>query len=318
MTTPIRWGFLGAGGIARDALAPAVRAAEGSVLHAVGARDVQRAAALEPVAAYGSYDEVLADPDVDAVYIALNNDAHLPWTLRALAAGKPVLCEKPLFLTAPEVREAEAAAVAADRLLVEATWYRWHPRTQRAEELVAAGAVGTVRSVHATFLSSTPPGAENYRMDPAAGGGALYDLGHYSISAALWALGDDLAVEDVEVRLSDSGVDVDTVARLRGATGTALVEASFDRPAPEQRVVIEGTEGTLELVGDAFSTRDVPLGLRLTVGGEVTEEDFAPVDPYRLMVEAFSARIRGRDAFVVPLEDSYRIAAVIDAIRARS
>ena len=124
--TPVRWGFLGAGGIARTALAPAVAAASGAVLHAVAARDPARAAALGPVRAYGDYAALLADDDVDAVYVALHNDAHLPWTLAALAAGKHVLCEKPLGLSAAEVDQ--MAAAAGDRLVVEASWYRWHPR----------------------------------------------------------------------------------------------------------------------------------------------------------------------------------------------
>ncbi len=189
MTAPVGWGFLGAGYIARAALAPAVHSADGAALVAAGARDIARAAALGPRgAAYGSYDEVLADPSVEAVYIALANDDHLPWAERALAAGKHVLCEKPLGLTAAEVRQMAATARAADRLLVEASWNRWHPRTRRAEALLRSGAIGAVRRVEAGFTFAGVA-EDNYRLDPARGGGALYDVGCYATAAALWATG---------------------------------------------------------------------------------------------------------------------------------
>ena len=121
-TGPVRWGFLGAGNIAATALGPAVHAAEGAVLHAAAARDEDRAAALGPARAYGSYEALLADADVEAVYISLPNDLHLPWTLAALEAGKHVLCEKPLGLDAGQVDAVAQAAAAADRRVVEASW----------------------------------------------------------------------------------------------------------------------------------------------------------------------------------------------------
>ncbi|HLY31357.1 MAG TPA: Gfo/Idh/MocA family oxidoreductase, partial [Ktedonobacterales bacterium] len=117
--SPVRWGFLGAGYIARTALAPAVHAASGAVLQAVAARDIDRARALRPVgAAYSAYEEVLADPDVDAVYLSLTNEAHAPWSIAAMQAGKHVLCEKPLAMSAAEVDAMSAVAASSGRLLV--------------------------------------------------------------------------------------------------------------------------------------------------------------------------------------------------------
>ena len=189
---PVRWGFLGAGNIATKALGPAVRASYNGVLTAVAARDVQRAQALgatfgpavgTPVTYYSSYEALVADPAVEAVYISLPNDAHKPWTEAALAAGKHVLCEKPLGARPAEVDSMTAAAEAAGRHLVEASWYRWHPRVRLAQQLLAEGAIGTVRHVTSVFTFDGVA-AGNYRLDPSKGGGALYDIGHYALSGA--------------------------------------------------------------------------------------------------------------------------------------
>ncbi|HYN75561.1 MAG TPA: Gfo/Idh/MocA family oxidoreductase, partial [Candidatus Limnocylindria bacterium] len=133
--TPVRWGFLGAGFVASQALGPAVHAAEGAVLQVVGSRDVSRARALGPARAETSYQAVCDAQDVDVVYVALPNDDHQRWVCAALKAGKHVLCEKPLGLDAADVATMSAAAAAADRMLVEAAWNRWHPRTRRAQIL---------------------------------------------------------------------------------------------------------------------------------------------------------------------------------------
>src|SRR4051794_3004181 len=180
---PVRFGFLGAGRIAHRALGPAVHAARGAQLQAVAARDAARGQTLQPAGqVYTDYAELLADPAVEAVYISLTNDNHRPWTLAALAAGKHVLCEKPLGLDRAEVVEMVDAAVAADRLLVEAFWYRWHPRTRRLEQLVTSGALGPIVGLETEFSyhgSDHTPG--EFRLDPKLGGGGLYDVGCYAI-----------------------------------------------------------------------------------------------------------------------------------------
>jgi predicted dehydrogenase len=191
---PVRWGFLGAGFVASRGLAPAVHAADGAVLQA-SRQDEHRAAALEPVRATTSYAEVCTADDVDAVYLSLPNDDHLPWVLEALAAGKQVLCEKPLGLDAAQVARMAAAAESADRLLVEASWNRWHPRTRRVEALLAD--VAGPLDVRAWFTFPGVP-ADTDRLDPGRGGGALLDVGCYAVAAALIALGDDATVTSVE------------------------------------------------------------------------------------------------------------------------
>jgi len=143
---------------------------------------------LRPLRAVAAYDDVLADPEVDVVYIALHNSAHRPWVQRALAAGKHVLCEKPLGLSAAEVDAMADCARENGRLLVEAAWNLWHPRTRAAERILAARALGAVRHVVARFDGASPP-VGDYRRDAGLGGGALYDVGCYAVAAVLAAYG---------------------------------------------------------------------------------------------------------------------------------
>jgi len=308
---PVRWGFLGAGFVAARAMGPAVHAADGAVLHVVASRDSVRAVALGPVRTTDSYDAVCTASDVDAVYLSLPNDAHLPWVLQALGAGKHVLCEKPLGLDAAEVATMSAAATASGRLLVEASWNRWHPRTRRAERLLAH--VSGPRQVDAEFTFSGVP-AQNYRLQRDKGGGALLDVGCYVVAAALAALGPgEVEVVDVQRRLGPTGVDLTTSALLSHPDGRANVTASFERPESQVfRVVAPGL--SLELSAPAFASWRQPSSLLVTEGDRVHEERFGACDPYQLMVEAVSAKIRGDDAWVLPLSTSAQVAATLDAI----
>jgi D-xylose 1-dehydrogenase (NADP+, D-xylono-1,5-lactone-forming) len=324
---PVRWGFIGAGNIATRALGPAVRASYNGVLTAVGARDVARAQRLgetfgpavrTPVASYGSYEAVLADPAIEVVYVSLPNDAHKPWTEAALAAGKHVLCEKPLALDAAEVESMAAAASAAGLHLVEASWYRWHPRIRLAQQLLAEGAIGTVRHVTSTFTYDGVS-AGNYRLDPARGGGALYDIGHYALSGALWAFG-GLPYEVVaKQEVGPTGVDLTTDTVLSYDGGDAEVHVSISEQE-RQILVITGDNGEIELRERAF-TAGLGENLELWVsrGGKGTERvPVAGADPYRLMVEEISEVIRGRGGWLLPLSESLDGAKAIDAIFASS
>lgn len=317
MTSPVRWGFVGAGWIAHRALGPAVHCADGATLQAAAARDVQRARSLGPVGAvHDSYEALLADDSVEAVYISLSNEAHLPWAVRALQAGKHVLCEKPLGLTADEVRQMAEVSTANDRLLVEATWSRWHPRTQRAQALVATGALGRVQSVDAGFTFLGVP-EDNYRLDPARGGGALYDIGPYSVGAVLWAIPDgEVEVDAVEVLRHESGVDLTTQAALRvgGVPATARTSIAEDHG---EWVRLVGDEATLVMQTPAHTSWLAPATLSVLRPGEDLALEFPPVDPYQVMVEHVSRAIRGDEsAYVLPLQESLRVASALDAIRA--
>jgi xylose dehydrogenase (NAD/NADP) len=312
--TPVRWGVLGAGWLVNQATARAIHNASGAALQATAARDLARAEATNPVRAYAAYEQAIADPDVDAVYVCLTNEAHLPWILSAVEAGKHVLCEKPLTLTAADAARAFTAAHEAGVLLVEAAWTRWHPRMQRVVELAVGGAIGDVEAYLGTFTyPSVPEG--NYRMRPEQGGGALYDIGVYPLHCLLACLPDvdRLDVEEVQVSLADTGVDLTTKATLGWGEGTrGGIAASFTMPE-SQRLVLRGSDAELAIDDDqAFTSWREPSTLR--VGGTV--ESFPAVDAYELMFAEVSLAIRGEGGWVLPPADSIRVAEAVDAIRA--
>jgi predicted dehydrogenase len=290
-------------------MAPAVHAAEGAELYAVAARDLSRAEALRPLgSAYSAYDELLTDPNVDAVYVALANDAHCRWAVAALDAGKHVLCEKPLGLNVGEVDAMAVAAGRAARLLVEALFYRWHPQTQRAEQLVREGHVGVVRAVEAGFsFRGVEPGS--FRLDPESGGGALYDVGCYPISAALWAFGRSTDSVTATLRPGPTGVDAGADLVLTFDSGRATVHVGIDEPE-SQWLRIVGEHDVLEVPRQPYTSWFGPDG-EIHVGGAVLT--VPATDPYRVMVEQVSAAVRGEQAYVVPLSESRAVAAVVDA-----
>ncbi|MCW2598619.1 MAG: hypothetical protein JWM02_448 [Frankiales bacterium] len=307
----IGWGFLGAGNIARVALAPAVHAAEGAVLQAVAARDPLRAKGLGPLAVHSSYDGVLADPSVDAVYISLSNEAHLPWTLAALAAGKHVLCEKPIGLTADEVDEMERAR--GDLLVVEASWYRWHPRVRLAQQRLPE--IGTVEHVTAGFAFAGQLEG-NYRLDPTRGGGALYDVGHYAVSAALWAIGRGLPVDVcARSRFSDGGVDLATEAVLDWDGASAEIRVGIDEGLG-QWLVLTGSDGEIELRDAPYTSwKDDETALWVSDGTTTERVPVPATDAYRVMVEEMSSVLTGGPGWVLPLAESRQTAAALDLIR---
>ncbi len=317
MSRALHWGFIGAGFVAAKALAPAVHAADRAVLQSVAARDRHRAGALEPAGpTYDDYRALLADDTVDAVYVCLTNEAHRPWVLAALDAGKHVLCEKPLGLDAAEVSEMHEAAAAAGRLLVEATWYRWHPRAARSRELVTAGAVGSPLSLSTAFcFGGVPEG--NYRLDPARGGGAWYDVGCYGVSASHLLVGDGLVVESADQRLGPTGVDLETQAHLRSAHGAAVaVLASIDAPE-QQGVTLHGSEGLLTWSAPQLTSWRQEATLTIErPGREPTVERYPALDAYRLMVEQFSRCVLDGEPPVVDSAESLRVARTMDAVRA--
>jgi D-xylose 1-dehydrogenase (NADP+, D-xylono-1,5-lactone-forming) len=307
----VRWGILGAGWIVQQATAQAIHDAPSARLTAVASRDIERARSVNPEQAYNQYQHVLEDDSVDAVYIALANDQHAPWIHRALAAGKHVLCEKPLTLSAEQTQAAFEAADAAGLLLVEAAWSMWHPRMQRIVELASTGALGAIEDFLGTFtFEGVPEG--NYRLDPALGGGALLDIGVYPMHALVGCIPDDFSFNaDAEHAMSNSGVDLTTQARLHLSTGArASIVASFAMPE-SQRLVVRGDSGEVRVPGEqAFTTWREATSLRID---DVTE-NFAPTDAYRDMFETVSGRILGRPEWVLPPEASSRVAELVDAV----
>jgi predicted dehydrogenase len=297
-------------------MAPAVHEAGGAVLHAVASRDEARSRALEPTAVHAGYRELLDDTSVDAVYISLTNAQHKQWVMAALEAGKHVLCEKPLALNAAEARGMFDAARRADRLLVEASWVRWHPRFRRMEQLAGSGALGAITAIDSafTFIGDM---TNNYRLAPELGGGALLDVGCYQAQAwvAFTDGAPDTVIDTVDRMVGDTGVDLTTraTATISGNTRAAML-GSFALPATQSLVVTGSSTTTRTGAGESFTSWREPSSL--VVGNH--EEVFEPVDAFVVMVEEVSARIAEGEGWVVPPRDSIRSAEILDAVAAVS
>ena len=313
----IRWGFLGASWVAKTALVPAVKNATNATLQAVASRDPERSAAFEPTTVHNSYDELLADSNVDAVYISLANHLHCEWVIKALNAGKHVLCEKPLATTSEQGRLMAAAADANDRLLVEAVWTRWHPRFARMVEIVRGGELGELRSIESAF---TFPGnfVDNYRTTPEFGGGSLLDVGPYQVHTwvALRGIDSQFNVLELDRNIGPTGIDMTTqVTGQLSSAESARIEvralASFERPE-QQRLVVTGSLKQLECVGnEAFTSWNSASALRI---GD-RQEDFAPIDPFQVMLQDFGSRISGEAGWLPELSESIRVMEILDQIR---
>lgn len=321
MTARIRWGVLSTANIGRKWVSPAIRASRNGVLHAVGSRqpEAARAHAAEVgfAVAHGSYEALLADPEVDAVYIPLPNGLHHRWTIAAAEAGKDILCEKPLAPTAAECREMAAAARANGVLLMEAFMYRFHPRTEALVALVRSGALGTppvVRS-HFTFRLTNPA---NIRFDAALGGGALLDVGCYCVNVSRTVLG----AEPVEVQATatwgPTRVDTQLAGILTFASGAA---AHFDCAITHERserVEVAGPLGRVVSEG-AFVASLGPESLTIVREGATSTEAFEAANQYQRMVEHFAdqalvRRAGGTSALRYDASEATANVAVMEAL----
>lgn len=308
----IRWGFLGAGYIATNALAPAVHSAKNATLQTVASRDVIRSQSLEPVRVHSTYQDLLDDPDIDAVYISLANHQHCEWSIKALQAGKDVLCEKPIAMNAQEARLMADAANENNRMLVEAVWTRWHPRFIRMVELVHNGAIGEIKTINAAFTFPGPLEG-NYRLLPEMGGGSLFDVGPYPLHAwsALTQGNLNMTINSVERNMGSTGVDMTTrIDATLNEHIAAHALTSFEREE-EQELLVTGSLSSIENIGrDAFTSFKSTSVLRF---GN-TLESFAPVDPYQLMIENFGAKINGETSWILPINESIRVMEILDQI----
>jgi predicted dehydrogenase len=252
VTAPFRWGLLGTARINR-AVIPPMRASDRHQLAAVASRGAERAEAYAREwsipAAFGTYDDLLASPDIDAVYIALPNSLHAEWTIRAARAGKHVLCEKPLAISVAEVDAIAEAAARAGVVVAEAFMYRHHPQTLQLKALIEDGAVGTLQVIRSAF-SFTLDRPRDVRFDPALGGGSLWDVGCYPVNMARYLVG----AEPVSVmgwqRLTPGGIDEQFAGTLDFGASLAQFDCSFRSPFRTH----------LEIVGsDASITVPVPF-----------------------------------------------------------
>ena len=309
----VNWGFIGAGVVASKALAPAVRSASNANLYAVASRDISKASNLSPERVYDNYDELINDPKVDAIYISLPNNFHAPIASRALRSGKAVLCEKPLTMNYQESLELVEAAALSKSLLVEAIWYRWHPRLIKACQQIAAGVIGEIKEINAAF-TYVNSNKGNYRFDPALGGGALLDLGPYPLHLIPSLFGSEARVEllDVNQEFGPSGVDLVTkVEALINGSIKFNFNVSFVGHLSQEISILGSSGGIKFLEGAAFTNWNEPSTLQ--VNDEIYS--FESVDAYQLMVEAVSDVILGKPGWIPPHSESLFVMDLIDQIR---
>lgn len=316
MMEKIRWGILGGASIAETTFIPAIKKARNAELLAIASRDLNKARAwaekFELKRAYGSYEDLLSDPEIEAVYNPLPNHLHHPLTLAALRAGKHVLCEKPLALTAAQVEEMFAEARKNNRLLMEGFMYRFHPRLEKTVELIRSGAIGQPRLVRAVFAFVFNRDPSNYRWFPEMGGGALYDVGCYAINAARLVFQAEPEKIEAIAHLDDrTGIDL-TTSLLCSFPGNrqALLTCSFELQF-QSTLEISGSEGRIFL-DRAFSAKHFETELLLTRRDKAKQLRFQPVDQFQLMIEHFGEAIAGRAELLLDFKDSYGNAQVID------
>jgi xylose dehydrogenase (NAD/NADP) len=292
MPDPLRWGLLGTARINRR-LIPPLRVSPGTRLRAVASRDAERAAAYARewgiARAYGSYEELLADGEIDAVYVPLPNHLHAEWAIRAARAGKHVLCEKPLALSVAEVDAMAAAAGEREVVLTEAFMYRHHPQTLRVKQLLDEGAIGEPRFVRGSFsFPLTRP--DDVRLDPAMGGGAVWDVGCYPVSCARFVLGAEPLEVVGHATLGPTGIDETFAGQMVFPGGVlAQVDCSFRAPYRTQMEIVGG-EGRILVPEPWVPGTGEPL--RVTRGDEEEKIVVDGEDRYRLEIEDLADAVR--------------------------
>jgi predicted dehydrogenase len=322
MNKKVAWGVLGVANIAVKKVLPAMQRGEWCQIAAIASRDLQKAeqAAKELGIgkAYGSYEELLADPEIEAVYNPLPNHLHVPWSIKAAEAGKHVLCEKPISLTVPEAMSLLRTRDRTGVKIEEAFMVRTHPQWCKAMDLVRTGKIGTLRSVmgYFSYFNRDP---KNIRNIPEYGGGALMDIGCYLVYASRLLFGEEPArvVANIE-RDPEMGTDILTSGILHFPSGQSIFTCST-QVAPYQRVQIIGTKGRIEIEIPFNAPPDKPCRIFRDEGGDLSGRsaevlEFPVCDQYTIQGDLFSQSIREGSALPVSLEGSIRNMAVINAI----
>ena len=308
----VKWGIVSTADINRK-LIPGAQASPKVELLAVASRDRARAEAYAREwgieRAYGSYEALLADPDVEAVYVPLPNTMHSEWSIRAVEAGKHVLCEKPFSRNVDEVEAAYDAAEREGRLLSEAFMYRHHPQTRRLQELVEEGAIGELRLIRSAFSYSLYD-EENIRLRTDVDGGSLMDVGCYCVSGSRLLAGEPEAVQ-AQQRIGPTGTDWVFTGQMRfPGEVLALFDCGTSLPERDELEAI-GTEGSLFLDDPWHCERPV---IELRSDGQVQRMEIAAEDPYRLELENLSDAVRGEGELLLGREDAVAQARALAAL----
>ncbi len=319
---PVRWGILSTAKIGLQKVIPAMQCGESCEIAAIASRDLDRAAeaarSLGIPQAYGSYEELLQDPSIEAIYNPVPNHLHVPLSIAAVRAGKHVLCEKPIALTADEVLPLIEARDASGVLVQEAFMVRHHPQWLRARELVRTGRIGAIRSIQG-FFSYNNRDPENIRNIAEYGGGGLYDIGCYPITGSRFLFEDEpRRVVGLVESDPDWGIDRLTSAILDFPAGHATFTCST-QITPYQRMQIFGTEGRIEIEIPFNAPPDRPCRVFLDDGTQlgnagVKVEEFPVTDQYTAQGEEFATAVRTGGPLEFPLENALKGMRIIDAV----
>jgi len=320
--TTLRWGVLGVARIARTKVVPAMQRAAGTEVVAIASRSLEKARAaaaeLGLARAYGSYEELLADPAIDAVYNPLPNHLHVPWTAKAAEAGKHVLCEKPIAMDAAEARTLLAVRDRTGVVIEEAFMVRTHPQWLAVREEVRSGRLGDLRAIQTVFSYFNRDPA-NVRNDASIGGGALMDIGCYPITLSRFLFeAEPLRVIATMERDPEFGTDRLTSGLLEFAGGQSAFTCSTQLVAA-QRMQVLGTKGRMEVEIPVNAPPDRPCRVlvddgRDVLGGGLAVRTFDVCDQYTIQAERFASAVRGEGPPAVSLEDSIANMEVIDAL----
>lgn len=317
MSNKINWGIIGCAGIAERALIPAIKASSNGVLYGIAARDKKRALDWSRThgfkKAYPDYQALLDDQAIDAIYNPLPNSLHAEWSIRAARAGKHVLCEKPMAMNAAEVRDMTGAAEKAGVLLMEAFMYKFHPQIEKSLKLLAAGEIGAVRSVHSSFTFLSEPDGRNYRWFPEMGGGALYDVGCYTISASRLIFNAEPKSVFARAALHPRfRVDVSAHMLMEFPGGRfAQCDCAFDAQF-QSRLLVVGEAGTLGL-DRAFSAKHHEVKIRVVKGDRHEDIPVPAENMYTRMVEHFGGCVLEKKPLRYAAGDAEGNMRVIDA-----
>jgi predicted dehydrogenase len=320
MMRKVRWGILSTSNFARTKILPALQRCQHVELVAIASRDLARARAVAAAFAirnvHGSYDELLADAEVDVIYNPTPNHLHVPWSIKALDAGKHVLCEKPIGLTSAEAQTLlDASRRYPRQKIMEAFMYRFHPQWRRAVGIVRDGGVGEPLVIQSLF-SYFGDDPNNVRNQPDLGGGALMDIGCYAISLARLVFGAEprrvLGLVDLDPRFQ---VDRMTSALLDFGRRTSSFTCSMQLQ-PYQRVHILGHDGRIEIEIPFNAPPDRPCRIWHQRGERIDEIAFETVDQYTLQADELSRAILDDTPVPTPLEDAVANMRVIDAVLA--
>jgi predicted dehydrogenase len=322
MSKKVKWGVLGAASIALRKVIPGMQKGAWSEITAIASRELEKARnaahELGIPKPYGSYEELLADPDIEAVYNPLPNHLHVPWSIRAAEAGKHVLCEKPIGLSAGEAFELMRVRDRTDVKIGEAFMVKTHPQWLRVRELVLSGKIGQLKAI-ITVFSYYNRDPENVRHRPEWGGGGLLDIGSYPITLSRWLFGEEpRRVSGALEQDPDFGTDRLTSGVMEFSTGHSVF-ACGTQTNYFQRMEILGTAGRLAVEIPFNAPNDRPTQITVADGmaiysGRVEIEEIPACDQYTIQGDAFSRAIRENTQVPVSLEDALGNMKVIDAI----